>query len=544
VNAARSRAPTEPKAPHKVSRPHDVTERQADKAADVVTRGGSVTGWSFGSAPSAAPGTHLHRQDDGKPKAEDEKYKEAATQTAKAALETPAGKKVKDAVLNDPLVKAVTDAAKTPAGIGAGVGLAATGLTALAATGKPLPFQPPAIPLDKITPGLSAQVTYEGPVNAPTKVGLTLSYSGQGPKSKKGPSHSDKFRAETAKLRAEQEKFKSGMRFTAGGKEDLAQKADEKASQEAVARYVARTSSLPGFGRPLIPLTGGAVEVVAPKPDAEKNPVGEQQKDEDAPLQREPESTATAVADDAACDTGRVDSALRGHGRAVEPSVRRSMEARFGYDFSQVRIHDDAAANSAAHDVRASAFTVGGDIAFAPGCYDPSTPAGRHLLAHELAHVVQQSGRSGPVLHRRSFFGPIGILLSLEEGNRSAEELPQSEGPGRISIRQPGWRAEDRRHPHRADDRRGQAARVQGPVRHDGEENAATGDRDDVIGTNERGLAAGRPQRETAARGKQVWREGSAREPRGGSSLFPTASASLKSLRPTTFDCLDKNLPK
>lgn len=420
--AARSHAPAKPKAPHKVSRPHDVTERQADRAADVITRGGSVTGWSFGSVPTAAPGTHLHRQDDGKPKAEDEKYKEAATQAANA-LETPAGKKVKAAVLDDPLVKTVTDAAKTPAGIGVGVGLAAGGVAALAAAGKQLPFQPPAIPLDKITPGLSARVTYEGPVNAPTKVGLTLSYSEQGPKSKKGPSDSEKVRAETARLRAEQEKFKSGMRFTAGSKEDLAQKADDKASQEAVALYVARTSSLPGFGRPLIPLTGGAVEVIGPKPEAEKNPVDEQKKAQDAPLQREPESASAAATGDVAYDTSRVDSALSGPGRALEPSVRRSMETRFGYDFSRVRIHDNAAANSAAHDVRASAFTVGGDIAFAPGCYDLSNPAGRHLLAHELAHVVQQSGRGGPVLHRRSVFKSIGILLRLEEGKRTDQEL-------------------------------------------------------------------------------------------------------------------------
>ena len=90
-----------------------------------------------------------------------------------------------------------------------------------------------------------------------------------------------------------------------------------------------------------------------------------------------------------------MDDAVRGGGRPLEPTVRRSMESRFGHDFSAVRIHDHAAAQAASAGLRARAFTVGEDIAFSSGGYDSRTAEGRHLLAHELAHVVQQRNGAG-----------------------------------------------------------------------------------------------------------------------------------------------------
>jgi hypothetical protein len=68
------------------------------------------------------------------------------------------------------------------------------------------------------------------------------------------------------------------------------------------------------------------------------------------------------------------------------------MEPRFGRDFSQVRIHSDPASAAAAQAQGALAYTTGSDIVFGPGQYQPDTAAGRRLLAHELAHVVQQAG--------------------------------------------------------------------------------------------------------------------------------------------------------
>ncbi|MFD1325546.1 eCIS core domain-containing protein [Micromonospora sonneratiae] len=85
-----------------------------------------------------------------------------------------------------------------------------------------------------------------------------------------------------------------------------------------------------------------------------------------------------------------------GGGSALAPDVRTDMEARFGgQDFGDVRVHTDGAAHESAKSVNAQAYTVGSNIVFQRDTYDPSSPAGQHMLAHELTHVVQQ--RSGPV---------------------------------------------------------------------------------------------------------------------------------------------------
>jgi hypothetical protein len=77
----------------------------------------------------------------------------------------------------------------------------------------------------------------------------------------------------------------------------------------------------------------------------------------------------------------------------LDPQTRAFMEPRFGFDFSQVRIHtgDDAAASAQSVDARA--YTVGEDVVFGRDQYNPAVADGRRLIAHELAHVVQQ--RSG-----------------------------------------------------------------------------------------------------------------------------------------------------
>ncbi|MFA5083026.1 MAG: DUF4157 domain-containing protein, partial [Hydrogenophilaceae bacterium] len=87
-------------------------------------------------------------------------------------------------------------------------------------------------------------------------------------------------------------------------------------------------------------------------------------------------------------------------GRPLEPSVRRDMEQRFGHDFSQVRLHRGSAAERSAEAVNARAYTVGQDIVFGAGEYAPTSGEGRKLLAHELAHTVQQAG-GGASLRRR-----------------------------------------------------------------------------------------------------------------------------------------------
>lgn len=97
-----------------------------------------------------------------------------------------------------------------------------------------------------------------------------------------------------------------------------------------------------------------------------------------------------------------VAAALAAPGRPLDPAVRAAFEPRFGASFADVRIHSDRAADTAARAVDAAAFTVGRRIAFAAGRYAPDTPAGQRLLAHELAHAVQNGTRPGAVLRRRS----------------------------------------------------------------------------------------------------------------------------------------------
>lgn len=78
-------------------------------------------------------------------------------------------------------------------------------------------------------------------------------------------------------------------------------------------------------------------------------------------------------------------------GTPLGKSVRAFMQSRFARDFSGVRIHTDAAAARSADELQAQAYTVGQDIYFSANHFAPNTKEGRHLLAHELTHVVQQT---------------------------------------------------------------------------------------------------------------------------------------------------------
>ena len=79
-------------------------------------------------------------------------------------------------------------------------------------------------------------------------------------------------------------------------------------------------------------------------------------------------------------------------GDRSRPARATAMERSFGHDFGRVRVHTDARAAAAAESVGARAFTVGSAVVFGAGEYRPGTRAGSRLLAHELAHVVQQDG--------------------------------------------------------------------------------------------------------------------------------------------------------
>jgi Domain of unknown function (DUF4157) len=114
--------------------------------------------------------------------------------------------------------------------------------------------------------------------------------------------------------------------------------------------------------------------------------------EERAPIQTKGVASRSSGA--LAINTRTAASTAARSGTPMPPALRSYFEPRFHHDFSGVRIHADAEAANAAKSVQARAYTLGHSIVFGSGEYSPTTPSGRHLLAHELAHVVQQGAAS------------------------------------------------------------------------------------------------------------------------------------------------------
>lgn len=87
-----------------------------------------------------------------------------------------------------------------------------------------------------------------------------------------------------------------------------------------------------------------------------------------------------------------VSSVISSPGRPLDTSTRSNLEGKFGQDLGKVRVHTDSRAAESAKALNAHAYTVGQNIVFDRGKYDPVSPGGKHLLAHEVAHTIQQGG--------------------------------------------------------------------------------------------------------------------------------------------------------
>jgi len=127
--------------------------------------------------------------------------------------------------------------------------------------------------------------------------------------------------------------------------------------------------------------------------------------DEDRKLSRKPSGDRAAV------DGGEappiVHEVLRSPGEPLDPAARAFFEPRFGADLGSVRVHSHELARSSARAVNALAYTVGNHIVFGEGQYAPGTVAGHRLLAHEIAHVIQQTGFQPVASPRRNSSMPI-----------------------------------------------------------------------------------------------------------------------------------------
>lgn len=98
-----------------------------------------------------------------------------------------------------------------------------------------------------------------------------------------------------------------------------------------------------------------------------------------------------------------VNDTLHSAGQPLESATRSFFEPRLGHDLSNVRVHTDVQSAQSARAMNAIAYTVGSHIAFDAGRYAPTTNTGRRLLAHELAHVIQQSnGTTAPAIQRQT----------------------------------------------------------------------------------------------------------------------------------------------
>jgi hypothetical protein len=130
------------------------------------------------------------------------------------------------------------------------------------------------------------------------------------------------------------------------------------------------------------------------------------------------------------------------------------MEARFEHDFSQVRVHTDSQAGESARDVNAQAYTVGRNVVFGHGDFQPRTPEGRLLLAHELVHVVQQAAprtagqgmlddRQAEGAERKAESAAIGAVAGQRVTSlRSSLDAPRLQRqvygtPSPVSVRSP-----------------------------------------------------------------------------------------------------------
>ncbi len=312
---------------------------------------------------NASSGTIQRQEPDGKPKSNEEETKEALKKTGEAFLKTAPGKAIVE--------KGKEVATTLPSTVITGT--AAVGaVSALIATNKALPIQAPAIPLDRLHPGLSMRITVEGPLRAPTKAMISFSGKFGLPKrqGRQNPvkTESEKLREENARMQREQFEFRESLRTP-----------EEKArDNQRLVDQLSKRLALPGLK------------------SQEAAPVVEKKREETA-IQRKETNNSAKVA----TDTSMIREVTQSAGQPLDTVTRGFMEQRFGHDFSQVRIHTDSKAADSAKSINARAYTLGQNIVFGSGQHAPHTLSGQRLLAHELTHVIQQLG--GNIIEQNIF---------------------------------------------------------------------------------------------------------------------------------------------
>jgi hypothetical protein len=235
----------------------------------------------------------------------------------------------------------------------------------------------------------------------------------------------------------------------------------------------------------------------------------------------------------------------RGGGRPLHDDVRTSMESAFGASLRHVRVHDDPKAASLSRSMSATAFTTGSDIFFGAGAYDPSSAQGRHVLAHELAHVVQ----NGQGVHR--LWNPF-----KKSDKKKAKEAEAKERARQIKANRAAMKEKDKQVRLEAkrvnQDNKEISTRIKGAY-------AEAGDEDPTFKPEElarlektfqtyldREKAARKAARDGVLDGQEVTdelrAEAEAAEEEAAEKVWDGAPVRVRAFRPLTFDEFDKAL--
>ncbi len=378
-----------------INRPGDRYEQEAERVAATVISGGELPGRTLSSVPALRrdgppaapsprdpsaderrkyPGASLPdlgfnepkndqhvQQPSEKPETNEDRLGKAGEGLFDPWSATKLGKEVSDQIeqFGAPFVATL---GSTVVSISAAISTVAAIFTPMYIRNEEIPIQPPAI---KIAPGLKVRLTYKGPAQAPTDASITFVYEPQEAK-KPQASDTDRTRADTERMAADQAKFQKGAKTPA-------ERAAEQRQLDAIVRgRQAQSGNILG------------IPGLTPRRD-------------DRVLQRD-----AAGSSDLAVAPPIVHDVLSSPGQPLDPATRSFMEPRFGHDFSGVRVHTDGRAAASARDVSANAYTVGHNVVFGAGRFAPETHEGRRLIAHELTHVVQQSSSGGIRAGQRS----------------------------------------------------------------------------------------------------------------------------------------------
>lgn len=243
---------------------------------------------------------------------------------------------------------------------------------------------------------------------------------------------------------------RSGMpiqaKLTVGPVADVYERAADQAADQVVRRINAPASLQPATGQLAQRQEEEDAEAVQTMPllqrqaeedeELQMQPADGVQRQEEEELQATPAPGIQRLSGGGGmAATPELESAVqqaRGRGQALSDDVRGPMEQAFGADFGGVRVHADQGANALSRSLQATAFTTGQDIFFQRGEYSPGSSRGQRLIAHELAHTMQQGAST-----RISRWGGVKSGVTLHK-DVTDDAFTKLEGPAKQFYELPG----------------------------------------------------------------------------------------------------------